>query len=83
MLLNAGEYLTKVMQKFSLSVQVFYVVVKMGLAWSDNPESYTGGSVASCRACHAKQVKGDDPDKEESFLRNPKNMKLDDILATT
>ena len=35
----------------------------MGLPWSDDPESNAGGSVAVGRASHARQVKGDDPDK--------------------
>jgi hypothetical protein len=32
--------------------------------WSNDPESYAGGSVATDRASHARQVKGDDPDKK-------------------
>jgi hypothetical protein len=40
----------------------FEVVV--GLAWSNDPESYTGGSIATGRVSQAGQVKGDDPDKE-------------------
>jgi hypothetical protein len=31
----------------------------VGLVWSHDPKSYTGG-----RASHARQVKGDDPDKK-------------------
>ena len=31
--------------------------------WSYDPESYTGGTVATGRDSHAGQVKGDDPDK--------------------
>jgi hypothetical protein len=34
----------------------------VGLAWSYDPESYAGGSVAAGRVSHAGQVKGDDPD---------------------
>jgi hypothetical protein len=30
---------------------------------SDNPENCASGSVATGRAFHARQVKGDDPDK--------------------
>jgi hypothetical protein len=37
----------------------------VGLAWSVDPERYTGGSVATGRTCHAREVKGDDPDKKE------------------
>jgi len=29
--------------------------------WSNDPESYAGGSVATGRASHATQVKSDDP----------------------
>jgi hypothetical protein len=35
-----------------------------GLAWSEDPESYAGSSVATGRVSHAGQVKGDDPDKK-------------------
>jgi hypothetical protein len=34
------------------------------LEWSNNPESYAGGSAATGRASHSKQVKGDHPDKK-------------------
>jgi len=34
------------------------------LAWSNDPESYQGGSVETGRASHAGQVKGDDTDEE-------------------
>jgi hypothetical protein len=34
------------------------------LVWSNDPESYTGGSVATGRASHAGRVKGDSPDKK-------------------
>jgi len=33
-----------------------------GLEWSNDPESYAGGSVATNRVSHAGQVEGDDPD---------------------
>jgi len=36
----------------------------VGLAWSNDPESYAGGSVAIGTASHAGEVKGDDPDKK-------------------
>jgi hypothetical protein len=32
--------------------------------WSNDPESYTGGSKATGRAFHAGQAKGDNPDKK-------------------
>jgi len=36
----------------------------MGLVSSKDPESNTGGSVATGRASHAGQVEGDDPDEK-------------------
>jgi len=35
----------------------------VGLALSDDPESYAGGSLVTGRVFHAGQVKGYDPDK--------------------
>jgi hypothetical protein len=32
--------------------------------WSDGPENYAGGSVSPGRDSHAREVKGDDPDKK-------------------
>ena len=32
--------------------------------WSNDPESYAGGSVATGRASHARHVNGDDPDRK-------------------
>lgn len=32
--------------------------------WSNDSESYAGGSVATGRTSQARQVKDDDPDKE-------------------
>jgi len=32
--------------------------------WSSNPESQTGGSIATGRGTHAGQVKGDDPEEK-------------------
>ena len=36
--------------------------VVVGSLWSDDPESYAGGSVAVCRASLVGKVKVDDPD---------------------
>jgi hypothetical protein len=36
----------------------------VGLAWSYDPKSYAGGRYATGRVSHARQVKGDDPDKK-------------------
>jgi hypothetical protein len=41
-----------------------YFDAVVGLEWSNDPESYAGGSVATGRASHARQIKGDDPDKK-------------------
>jgi hypothetical protein len=45
------------------NIYIYFVAV-VGLVWSNNPESYAGGSVTTIRASHARQVKGDDPDKK-------------------
>jgi hypothetical protein len=34
------------------------------IVWSDEPETYASGSIATGRGSHAGQVKGDDPDKK-------------------
>jgi hypothetical protein len=34
-----------------------------GLEWLNDTDSYAGGSVATRRVSHAREVKGDDPDK--------------------
>jgi len=36
----------------------------VGLVWSNDPETYAGGSVATGRASHARYVEGDDPDRK-------------------
>jgi hypothetical protein len=36
----------------------------VGLAWSNDHESYAGGSDETGTASRARQVKGDDPDKK-------------------
>jgi hypothetical protein len=36
----------------------------VGLAWSNDPESYAGGRITTAMVSHARQVKGDDLDKE-------------------
>jgi hypothetical protein len=41
-----------------------YFDVMVGLTWSCDPESYSGGRVAAGRVSHAGQVKGDDSDKK-------------------
>jgi hypothetical protein len=43
---------------------VGYFEVVAWLAWSEGPESYADGRVATGRGSHAGQVKGDDPDKK-------------------
>jgi hypothetical protein len=49
------------MGTFPLRWCLYFDVVE-GLAWSNDPESYAGGSIATGRATHAGQVEGDDPD---------------------
>jgi hypothetical protein len=41
-----------------------YFDAVVGPARSKDPESYAGGSVATVRVFHARQAKGDDPDKK-------------------
>ena len=41
-----------------------YFEIMIGFAWSNDPESYAGGNVATSRAAHVGQVEGDDPDKK-------------------
>jgi hypothetical protein len=38
--------------------------VAVGLLWSNDPESYSDGSVATGRAAHARQVEDDDRDEK-------------------
>jgi hypothetical protein len=40
-----------------------YFDIVVGLAMSHDPESNADGSVAAGRISHARQIKGDDPDK--------------------
>ena len=42
-----------------------YFDAVVGLVWSNDPESYAGGSIATGRASHARQIKDDDLDKKE------------------
>ena len=42
--------------------KVSYSGVVVGLAWSNDPDSYTGDIVATSKVSHARQVKGDDPE---------------------
>jgi hypothetical protein len=41
-----------------------YFDVVVGLAWSYDPESYAGRSVAAGWVSHDGEIKGDDPDKK-------------------
>ena len=43
-----------------------YFDVVVGLVRSHDPESYASGSLATGRVSHARQVKGDVPDKKGS-----------------
>ena len=47
---------------FRPSRRCLHFEVVGGLEWSNDPESYAGGSVATGRASLAGKVKGDDPD---------------------
>jgi hypothetical protein len=39
-----------------------YFDVVVGLVWSNDPENFAGGSIATGRDTHAGQVEGGDPD---------------------
>ena len=41
-----------------------YIIPVVGLVWSNDPESYEGGSVASGRFSLSGHVEGDDTDKK-------------------
>jgi hypothetical protein len=49
--------------------------------WSNAPESYAGGSIATGRATHAGQVEGDDPDYKT--YRGPPGWVLGERLTTS
>ena len=36
--------------------------------WSDDPESYVDGSIATGRVSHVRKINGDDPDKKRDTL---------------
>jgi hypothetical protein len=40
-----------------------YFDLVVGFEWSNDPESYAGGSVATRRTSHDRKVKGDDQEK--------------------
>jgi hypothetical protein len=42
-----------------------YFDLAVGFVWSNDPESYAGGSVAAGRVSLAGHVEGDDTDKKE------------------
>jgi hypothetical protein len=52
------------MMKLNFDLVGTYFDVAVGLVWSNDPESYAGGNVATGRATHDRQVKGDEPDKK-------------------
>jgi hypothetical protein len=52
-----------------------YSDVVVGLVWSNDPERYAGGNIATGRATHAGQVEGDDP--------GPPGWGLDERLTTS
>jgi hypothetical protein len=45
-----------------------YFEAVMGLAWSCDSESYAGGSVATGRVSHVREVKADDPEKRDTLV---------------
>jgi hypothetical protein len=53
-----------VIKSRSIPRRYIYFVVMVRLAWSNDLESYAGGSVATCRTTYAGEVESDDPDKK-------------------
>jgi hypothetical protein len=51
-------------ERTSTTRRHLYSDTVVGLAWSKDPEGYGSGSLASGKVSHARQVKGDDPDKK-------------------
>ena len=45
-----------------------YFDAVVGIVWSYDPESYAGGSYATGRVSHARQVKGDDQTKRDTLV---------------
>jgi hypothetical protein len=41
-----------------------YFDVVVGLAWSEDPGGYVNDTIATGKASHAGEVKGDDPDQK-------------------
>jgi hypothetical protein len=42
--------------------------IMVGLAWSKDPGKYAAGSIATGRAFHTRQVKGDDPVEMDTLV---------------
>ena len=61
---SLGSYFSSQSKVVDTTRRYPYFDAVVGLAWSNDPESYAGGSVATGRASHARQVKGDDPNKK-------------------
>jgi uncharacterized membrane protein len=61
--LYSSPYVIRLIKSRRISRRHIYFVVVVRLAWSNDPESYAGGSVATDRASHAGEVENNDPDK--------------------
>jgi hypothetical protein len=62
--LYSSPYVIRVIKSRRMPRRHIYFVVVVRLAWSDAPESYAGGSVATGRAYHAAEIESEDPDKK-------------------
>jgi hypothetical protein len=68
-------------QNFISSRWCLYLEVVVRLAWTKDPERYTGGNLATARASYARQVTGDDPAEKE--YHGPPGWGLGVWLATS
>ena len=57
-----SPYVIRVIKSRKIPRRHIYFVIVVWLAWSNDPESYAGGSVATGRASLAGKFIGDDPD---------------------
>jgi len=61
--LYSSLYVTRAIKSRRIPRRHIYFVVVVWLAWSNDPESYASGSVATGRASHAGEVESNGPDK--------------------
>jgi hypothetical protein len=60
--LYSSPYVIRAIKSRRIPSRHIYFVVVVWLAWSNDPENYASGSVATGRASKAGEVENDDPD---------------------